>query len=61
MPAIMPLRRKRVIRNPGLCDFARQQNVTVPHAYRVVMGERQSNRLLTAWQQFNAQRNQSLK
>lgn len=44
----------RIVSNPGLTAFARQQNVTVAHAYRVVMGDRKSARLLAAWQKFKA-------
>lgn len=59
MPAILPARRKRVIRNPGLTAFAREQNVSLAHAYRVVMGDRESKRLLAAWQEFKARREEA--
>ncbi len=55
----MPPRRKRVIRNPGLTAFARQQKVSLAHAYRVVMGDRQSRRLLAAWEEFKAARQEA--
>lgn len=54
MQADTQKRRKRIVRNPGLCAFARQQGVTVVHAWRVVIGERRSDRLLNAWQVFKA-------
>lgn len=54
MQAYTPKRRKRIVRNPGICAFARAQGVTVVHAWRVVNGERRSDRLLTAWLKFKA-------
>jgi len=54
MQAITRPKRKRVIRNPGLSAFAREQNVTVVHAWRVVMGQRESRRLLAAWHAYKA-------
>ena len=59
MQAITPPRSKRIVRNPGLSAFARQEKVTIAHAYRVVMGDRKSIRLLAAWQEFKAQRQEA--
>lgn len=44
----------RIVSNPGLSAFAREQGVHVTHAYRVVMGDRQSHRLFAAWEAFKA-------
>ncbi len=54
MQAYTRPRRKRIVRNPGLCAFAREQGVTIAHAWRVANGERRSDRLLAAWLQFKA-------
>lgn len=52
MQADTQTQRKRIVRNHGLSAFARQEGVTLVHAWRVVTGKRRSDRLLRAWLNF---------
>jgi len=47
---------KRIVVNRGLSAFAREQRVTINHAWRVITGRRESARLLAAWQAFQARK-----
>lgn len=50
-----PTDKPRVVRNRGLTEFSKKQGVTVMHAWRVIEGQRRSDRLLAAWQKFKAE------
>jgi hypothetical protein len=49
---ITELKKRRQVRFPGICEFAKSAKVTRIHAYRVLTGERRSPRLEKLWSAF---------
>lgn len=51
--------KRKIIRFPGIVEFARQAGVTRIHAYRVLTGERKSPRLTKLWRKYQQERKAS--
>jgi hypothetical protein len=49
---MLPATKRKRTKFRGICRFAKLAGVDRVHAYRVLMGQRESHRLLTLWEQF---------